>query len=198
LRTRLFSQPGFFLGLAMSAAPNIALDAAQVGRSVKRIAMEIAERNGGADNVVLVGIVRRGATLAERIAGELRANGRREVPVGTLDISSYRDDGKGLPGDPRLIGRDIPFSLDGKRVVLIDDVLYTGRTVRAALDAISDLGRAESVQLAVLVDRGERELPIRADYVGKNIQAPRGQRVYVRLIEIDGADAVVVGNANAK
>jgi pyrimidine operon attenuation protein / uracil phosphoribosyltransferase len=180
---------------AMNAAPNVALDAAQVGRSLKRIAMEIAERNGGADNVVLVGIVRRGATLAERIADELRTNGKREVPVGTLDISSYRDDGKGLPGDPRLIGRDIPFSLDAKRVVLVDDVLYTGRTVRAALDAISDLGRAESVQLAVLVDRGQREIPIRADYVGKNIQAPHGQRVYVRLVEIDGADAVVIGDA---
>ncbi len=170
-----------------------ALDAAQLGRSIKRIAMEIAERNGGADNVVLVGIIRRGAKLAERIAAELRSNGKRPVPVGTLDISSYRDDGKGMPGDPRLLGRDIPFSLDGKRVVLVDDVLYTGRTVRAALDAISDLGRAESVQLAVLVDRGERELPIRADYVGKNIQAPEGQRVYVRLAEIDGTDSVIVG-----
>jgi pyrimidine operon attenuation protein/uracil phosphoribosyltransferase len=194
-------QPGFFLRLALGVAkgipmtgqPNVALDAAQVGRSIKRIAMEIAERNGGADNVVLVGIIRRGAKLAERIAGELRSNGKRPVPVGTLDISSYRDDGKGMPGDPRLIGRDIPFSLDGKRVVLVDDVLYTGRTVRAALDAISDLGRAESVQLAVLVDRGERELPIRADYVGKNIQAPDGQRVYVRLTEIDGTDCVVIG-----
>jgi pyrimidine operon attenuation protein/uracil phosphoribosyltransferase len=190
-------QPGFFLGIAvaipMTGQPNVALDAAQVGRSIKRIAMEIAERTGGADNVVLVGIVRRGAKLAERIAGELRSNGKRAVPVGTLDISSYRDDGKGMPGDLRLIGRDIPFSLDGKRVVLVDDVLYTGRTVRAALDAISDLGRAESVQLAVLVDRGERELPIRADYVGKNIQAPDGQRVYVRLSEIDGTDCVVIG-----
>jgi pyrimidine operon attenuation protein/uracil phosphoribosyltransferase len=182
------------LGIAMSAPRNVALDSAQLGRSIKRIAMEIAERNGGADNVVLVGIVRRGAKLAERIAAELRSNGKRPVLVGTLDISSYRDDGKGMPGDPRLIGRDIPFSLDGKRVVLVDDVLYTGRTVRAALDAISDLGRAESVQLAVLVDRGERELPIRADYVGKNIQAPNGQRVYVRLTEIDGADAVVIGD----
>jgi pyrimidine operon attenuation protein/uracil phosphoribosyltransferase len=191
-------QPGFFLGGAMSAAPNIALDAAQVARSLKRIAMEIAERNGGADNVVLVGIVRRGAALAHRLAAELRNNGKREIPVGTLDISSYRDDGKGAPGDPRLLGRDIPFSLDSKRVVLVDDVLYTGRTVRAAIDAISDLGRAESVQLAVLVDRGERELPIRADYVGKNIQAPHGQRVYVRLSEIDGADAVVMGSTNSK
>jgi pyrimidine operon attenuation protein/uracil phosphoribosyltransferase len=155
--------------------------------------MEIAEGNGGDDNLVLVGIVRRGVTLAERIAGELRVNAKGQVPVGTLDISSYRDDGKGSPGDPRLLGRDIPFPLDGKRVVLVDDVLYTGRTVRAALDAISDLGRAESVQLAVLVDRGEHELPIRADYVGKNIQAPHGQRVYVRLAEIDGTDAVVIG-----
>lgn len=178
----------------MSEPLNVALDAAQLARSVKRIAMEIAERNGGADNVVMVGIVRRGATLAHRIAAELRSNGKREVPVGTLDISSYRDDGKGMPGDPRLLDRDIPFSLGAKRVILVDDVLYTGRTVRAALDAISDLGRAESVQLAVLVDRGERELPIRADYVGKNILAPRGQRVFVRLSEIDGTDAVVIGN----
>jgi pyrimidine operon attenuation protein / uracil phosphoribosyltransferase len=177
----------------MNASSDIILDAAQVGRSIKRVAMEISERNGGAKNVVLVGIARRGAILAERIAQELRVNGKREVPVGTLDISSYRDDGKGAPGDPRLIGRDIPFTLDGKRVVLVDDVLYTGRTVRAALDAISDLGRAESVQLAVLVDRGERELPIRADYVGKNIQAPAGQRVYVRLLELDGNDGVVIG-----
>ncbi len=183
----------------MSAASNVALDAAQVGRSLKRIAMEIAERNGGANNVVLVGIVRRGATTRRTNRGrDSRQRQAPDVPVGTLDISSYRDDGKGAPGDPRLLGRDIPFSLDAKRVVLVDDVLYTGRTVRAALDAISDLGRAESVQLAVLVDRGERELPIRADYVGKNIQAPRGQRVYVRLTEIDGADAVVIGNANGK
>jgi pyrimidine operon attenuation protein/uracil phosphoribosyltransferase len=178
----------------MSARPEVALDAAQVARSVKRIAHEIAERNGGADNLVLVGIIRRGARLAERIAAELKAAGQQQIPVGTLDISSYRDDGKGAPGDPRLLGRNIPFSLDGKRVILVDDVLYTGRTVRAALDALSDLGRAEAIQLAVLVDRGEREIPIRADYVGKNIQAPRGQRVYVRLTEVDGVDAVVIGN----
>jgi pyrimidine operon attenuation protein / uracil phosphoribosyltransferase len=177
----------------MSTRPQVALDGTQVARSVKRIAMEIAERNDGTGNLVLVGIVRRGATLAERIATELGAAGRGKIPVGTLDISSYRDDQKGVLGDPRLLGKNIPCSLDGKRIVLVDDVLYTGRTVRAALDALSDLGRAESVQLAVLVDRGERELPIRADYVGKNIDAPRGQRVYVRLVEIDGADAVVIG-----
>jgi pyrimidine operon attenuation protein/uracil phosphoribosyltransferase len=173
--------------------PAAALDEAAVGRLVKRIAREIAERCRPLDNVVLVGIVRRGAKLAERIAAELRRDGDGGIPVGTLDISSYRDDGRGMSGDPRLLGRDVPFSLDGKRVILVDDVLYTGRTVRAALDALSDLGRAESVQLAVLVDRGEHELPIRADYVGKNLPTPRGQRVYVRLAEIDGADAVLIG-----
>jgi pyrimidine operon attenuation protein/uracil phosphoribosyltransferase len=184
--------------MATPPATTVALDAATVTRSVKRLAHEIAERNTGAPNLVLIGVVRRGAALAERLLKVLAEVGMANVPVGTLDISSYRDDKKGAPGDPRLIGRNIAFSLDGKRVVLIDDVLYTGRTVRAALGAISDLGRPESIQLAVLVDRGERELPIRADYVGKNIQAPRGQRVYVRLTEIDGADAVVIGNANGK
>ncbi len=179
----------------MSIKPLVALDAAAVTRSIKRIAHEIAERNGGAQNLALIGIIRRGASLAARLAAELHSNGEKPgIPVGTLDISSYRDDGKGTPGDPRLLGRDIPFSLDGKRVVLVDDVLYTGRTVRAALEALADLGRAESIQLAVLVDRGERELPIRADYVGKNIEAPRGQRVYVRLAEVDGIDSVIIGN----
>ena len=178
----------------MNSKPHVLLDAPAVARSIKRIAHEIAERNGGAENLALIGVVRRGASLAERLASELRSGGAQGLAVGTLDISSYRDDGKGRPGDPRLLSREIPFSLDRKRVVLVDDVLYTGRTVRAALDALADLGRAESIQLAVLVDRGERELPIRADYVGKNVQAPAGQRVYVRLSEVDGADAVVVGN----
>ena len=177
----------------MSSKPTLALDAEVIARCVKRIAHEIAERNDGAGNLALIGIVRRGATLAERLAQALRQDGGREVPVGTLDISSYRDDGKGEPGDPRLLGRNIPFALDGGRVILIDDVLYTGRTVRAALTALADLGRPESIQLAVLVDRGQHEIPIRADYVGKNIAAPTGQRVYVRLAEIDGVDAVVVG-----
>src|SRR5271166_2427274 len=174
------------------------MDGEAVARAVRRIAHEIAERNPAHEGIAVIGIVRRGAKLAARLAEALAQIGVGRIPVGTLDISSYRDDGRGAPGDPRLLGRDVPFSLDAKRVVLVDDVLYTGRTVRAALDAISDLGRAESVQLAVLVDRGDRELPIRADYVGKNIQAPRGQRVYVRLTEIDGADAVVIGNANGK
>jgi len=173
----------------------VALDAGAVTRSVKRLAHEIAERNNGAYKLVLVGVVRRGAALATRLVEALKEVGTAEVPVGTLDISSYRDDEKGAPGDPRLLGRDIPFSLDGKRVVLIDDVLYTGRTVRAALEALSDLGHPESIQLAVLVDRGEREVPIRADYVGKNIPTPKGQRVYVKLSEVDGFDGVLIGEA---
>jgi len=177
------------------APTTTAVDAITVTRSVKRLAHEIAERNTGAQNLVLIGIVRRGAALAERLTGALEAVGMANVPVGTLDISSYRDDKKGALGDPRLLGRDVAFSLDGKRVVLVDDVLYTGRTVRAALGAISDLGRPESIQLAVLVDRGEREVPIRADYVGKNIPTPKGQRVFVKLSEVDGFDGVLIGEA---
>jgi pyrimidine operon attenuation protein / uracil phosphoribosyltransferase len=177
----------------MSDKPSIALDAEAIARCVKRIAHEIAERNDGAGNLALVGILRRGATLADRLARVLREESGRKIPVGTLDISSYRDDGKGESGDPRLLGRNIPFSLDGGRVVLVDDVLYTGRTVRAALTALGDLGRPEAIQLAVLVDRGQHEIPIRADYIGKNVAAPIGQRVYVRLGEIDGVDAVVIG-----
>jgi pyrimidine operon attenuation protein / uracil phosphoribosyltransferase len=191
-------RPGIFLRHIgerpmTAAAPNVALDASTVSRCVKRLAHEIAERNDGGDNLVLVGVIRRGAALAQRLLSALKETGRAQIQVGTLDISSYRDDAKGTPGDPRLLGRDIPVSLDGKRVVLVDDVLYTGRTVRAALEALSDLGRPQSIQLAVLVDRGEREVPIRADFVGKNIPTPKGRRVYVKLTEVDGFDGVLVG-----
>jgi len=182
----------------MILKPSMALDAEAIARYVKRIAHEIIERHGATSKLALIGIVRRGASLADRIGAILnQRKGAEQVPVGTLDISSYRDDGKGVAGDPRLLDRNIPFSLDGLHVVLVDDVLYTGRTVRAALTALADLGRPESVQLAVLVDRGERELPIRADYVGKNVPAPEGQRVYVKLNEIDGVDAVLIGQPKA-
>lgn len=177
----------------MAADAPLALDAPGMSRAIKRIAHEIQEHNGDLANLVLIGIVRRGVYLAERLARALPTGGIAQIPVGTLDISSYRDDSRADGGGPQLLGRHVPFSLDGKKVVLVDDVLYTGRTVRAALDAIADLGRPESVQLAVLVDRGERELPIRADYVGKNIHAAIGQRVYVRVEEVDGLDAVVMG-----
>jgi pyrimidine operon attenuation protein/uracil phosphoribosyltransferase len=180
--------------IAMTSKPTLALDAEAIARCIKRIAHEILEhREGEAGKLALIGIVRRGASLAQRLAVELRVDGASGPPVGTIDISSYRDDGRGEPGDPRLIGRDIPFSIDGARVILVDDVLYTGRTVRAALTALAELGRPETIALAVLVDRGQRELPIRADHVGKNIAAPPDQRVYVRLSEIDGVDAVVIG-----
>jgi pyrimidine operon attenuation protein/uracil phosphoribosyltransferase len=181
----------------MTPETTVACDAEAVARCIKRLAREIAERTRP-DGMVMVGILRRGATLANRLAAAIREDGAGEIPLGTLDISSYRDDQKGAPGDPRLLGRNVPFPLDGKRVVLVDDVLYTGRTVRAALQALSDLGRPESVQLAVLVDRGDRELPIRADFVGRNIHAERGQRVYVKLAEVDGIDAVLLGEAPSR
>jgi pyrimidine operon attenuation protein / uracil phosphoribosyltransferase len=174
-----------------------ALDAEAISRCIRRIAHEIAEHNGHAEGLVLIGIVRRGACLAQRLAGLLRQNGGGEVAVGTLDISSYRDDGRGNPGDPRLLGRDLPFELENRRVVLVDDVIYTGRTVRAALTALADQGRPEAIELAVLIDRGQRELPIRADYVGRNIDAPRDRRVYVRLAEVDGIDAVLIGDGHS-
>ncbi len=163
---------------------------------MKRLAHEIAERNTGAQNLVLIGVVRRGAALAERLLKALGEVGMANVPVGTLDISSYRDDKRRRTRRPtshrtqhRVLARR------QARRSFIDDVLYTGRTVRAALRAISDLGRPESIQLAVLVDRGEREVPIRADYVGKNIPTPKGQRVYVKLSEVDGFDGVLIGES---
>ncbi|HEY2662786.1 MAG TPA: bifunctional pyr operon transcriptional regulator/uracil phosphoribosyltransferase PyrR [Candidatus Binataceae bacterium] len=179
--------------------PEVVLDAAAISRSVRRLAHEIVEHDGVA-NLVLLGVVRRGAILATRLAGVIEQISGQSVARGTLDISLYRDDGEADANhrDPRLLGRDVPGQLDGLRVVLVDDVLYTGRTIRAAFDAISDLGRPESIELAVLIDRGHRELPIRADYVGKTVNSPHGTRVYVRLIEVDGADCVVLGGPKSE
>jgi pyrimidine operon attenuation protein/uracil phosphoribosyltransferase len=179
----------------MSTANLTVLDAAAIARCVKRLAHEIVEHNPQTNDLVLVGILRRGANLALRLKAALAEITGADVPMGTLDISLYRDDNRSGSGDPRLLAREVAFSLDRKRVVLVDDVLYTGRTVRAALDAMADLGRPESIQLAVLVDRGERELPIKADFVGKNVAAPNGQRVFVRLAETDGTDVVLMGGA---
>jgi pyrimidine operon attenuation protein/uracil phosphoribosyltransferase len=175
--------------------PVITMDSDAVSRTIFRLSREVTERHRADDQLAIVGILRRGAILAKRIAQALPSEWK--IPVGTLDISLYRDDGRGQPGDPRILGRDIPFSLDGRQVLLVDDVLYTGRTVRAGLAALADLGRPTSVQLLVLVDRGEQQLPIRADYVGRNVAAPAGQRVFVRLKEIDGVDSVVVGETKA-
>ncbi len=165
---------------------------ADIRRAIHRIAHEIIERNKGTEDVVLVGMRTRGVPLAYRLAQAIRQFEGAEVPVGALDIGLYRDDLPYLGTRPALRPSDIPTDIDGKRVVLVDDVLYTGRTIRAALDALMDFGRPGQVQLAVLIDRGHRELPIRADYVGKNIPTSRREEVQVRLREVDGRDEVVI------
>jgi pyrimidine operon attenuation protein / uracil phosphoribosyltransferase len=169
------------------------MDEAEIRRAVTRIAHEILERNKGASDVVLVGIAARGDDLARRLAGELARIEGTEVPVGVLDITFYRDD-IGLRAEaPEVHETRIGFDVTGCTVVLVDDVLYTGRTVRAAMDAVVDFGRPHAIQLAVLVDRGHRELPIRADYVGKNVPTRKDELVKVMLKETDGEDAVMVG-----
>ena len=158
---------------------------------MRRIAHEIVERNRGAADVVLIGVLTRGVHLARRLAARIGEIETVEVPVGSLDIGLYRDD-IGLREPAPIAPTHIP-DIDGKIIVLVDDVLYTGRSTRAALDALVDLGRPQTVQLAVLVDRGHRELPIRADYVGKNVPTARHEEVSVRVHEVDGEDAVVLG-----
>lgn len=167
------------------------MDVDDVDRAIRRIAHEVLERNRGSDDVVLLGIQTRGVPLAERLATALEEIEGEAVAWGSLDIGMYRDDLDRRP--KRALGAtEIPTALDGKTVVLVDDVLYTGRTIRAALDALADLGRPNRVQLAALVDRGHRELPIRPDYVGKNVPTSHSERVTVRLVERDGADEVVI------
>jgi pyrimidine operon attenuation protein/uracil phosphoribosyltransferase len=171
------------------------LDAAGIGRALTRIAHEIAERNKGVEGVVLIGLRSRGVELAHRIASRLEQIEGVKVPVGALDITLYRDDFGRAATQPIVRRTEIPFSVDGKKVVLVDDVLFTGRTTRAALDGLMDLGRPRLVQLAVLVDRGHRELPIRADYVGKNVPTSHQEAVQVFLTEADGVDRVVICEA---
>jgi pyrimidine operon attenuation protein/uracil phosphoribosyltransferase len=166
-----------------------------IRRALTRIAHEILERDKGAADVVLVGIADRGDDLARRLADEIRRIEGPEVPVGVLDITFYRDD-IGMRADaPEVHETRIPFDVSGKVVVLVDDVLFTGRTIRSAMDALMDLGRPRKIQLAVLVDRGHRELPIRADFVGKNVPTGRADDVRVLVAELDGEDAVVVEGA---
>lgn len=167
------------------------LTADEVRRALTRIAHEIIERNKGAENLALIGIHTRGIPLAARLAHKLGELEGVTVPTGMLDITLYRDDLSEVAHQPIIRETQVPFDLARRRVVLVDDVLFTGRTVRAALDALIDLGRPESIQLAVLVDRGHRELPIRADYVGKNLPTARSEMVKVRLAETDGGVDVV-------
>ncbi|HET6771274.1 MAG TPA: bifunctional pyr operon transcriptional regulator/uracil phosphoribosyltransferase PyrR [Actinomycetota bacterium] len=177
----------------MSETTTRLLEATEIRRAVTRIAHEVLERNKGAADLVLVGIAARGDDLARRLAAEIDRIEGTAVPVGVLDITFYRDD-IGLRAEAPVVRETrIPFDVTGKTVVLVDDVLFTGRTIRSAMDALVDFGRPRAIQLAVLVDRGHRELPIRADYVGKNVPTRATQQVQVRLKETDGDDAVDVG-----
>jgi pyrimidine operon attenuation protein/uracil phosphoribosyltransferase len=172
----------------------VVMDANRIARTLTRIAHEIVERNRGLEHLALVGIRSRGEHLAKRLADQLHAIDGKPVPTGALDITLYRDDLMRQPVGPQPLVRrtDIPFSIDDRVILLVDDVLYTGRTIRAALDALIDFGRPRAIQLVVLVDRGHRELPIKADYVGKNLPTSRRESVQVRLEEVDGHDEVVV------
>jgi len=172
----------------------VVMDADRMGRSLARIAHEILERNRGVDELALVGIRTRGVPLARRLAQTIRDINGHDVPTGALDITLYRDDlmRHAVGPQPLIRKTEIPFSIDEKKILLVDDVLYTGRTIRAALDALIDFGRPKSIQLVVMVDRGHRELPIKADYVGKNLPTSSSQSVQVRLTEIDGRDEVEI------
>jgi len=172
----------------------VVMDAERISRALTRIAHEILEHNRGLANLALVGVRSRGVPIAQRIAHDILQITKEEVAVGALDITLYRDDlmGSSVGISPLVRKTEIPFSIDGRTIVLVDDVLYTGRTTRAALDALTDFGRPRSIQLVVLVDRGHRELPIKADYVGKNVPTSRQESVQVHLRELDGVDEVLL------
>lgn len=168
------------------------VDADQISRAITRIAHEILENNKGANNLAVVGIRTRGEFLAQRLVKKIIEIEGMEVPMGVVDITLYRDDLPHTPEQPIVRGTSLPFNVDAVKIILVDDVLFTGRTVRAALDAIIDFGRPKSVQLAVLCDRGHRELPIRADYVGKNIPSSRRDNVHVHMFERDKEDCIQI------
>ena len=168
------------------------MDEAAMTRAIKRIAHEIIERNKGTENLMLIGIQRRGVPLARRIGELIMQEENVTLPVGTLDITFYRDDLSLLAEHPQVKGTDIPANVNGMNVVMVDDVLYTGRTARSAMDAIMDMGRANTIQLAVLIDRGHRELPIRADYVGKNVSTSRQEMIKVSVNDYDGEESVAL------
>ena len=173
-------------------AKKIIMTPEDISRTMARIAHEIIERNKTIDHLILVGMRTRGVPLAKRLAANIEDFEKIKIPVGALDINLYRDDLSSLDLQPIVQHTDIPANIDGKSIVLVDDVLYTGRSTRAAMDALIDLGRPQSVQLAVLVDRGHREMPIRPDYVGKNIPSARHEEIRVQLVETDGIDEVAI------
>ena len=177
---------GFFMD------KNILMTPEDIRRTLARIAHEIIEQNKDIDRLILVGMRTRGVPLAKRLAAKIEEFEKAKITVGALDINLYRDDLSSLELQPFVQSTDIPTNVDGKSIVLVDDVLYTGRSTRAAMDALTDLGRPRSIQLAVLIDRGHRELPIRADYVGKNIPSSRHEEIKVQLVETDGIDEVAI------
>ena len=181
-----------FRGFFMTAQEKQVLDEGGIERALARIAHEILERNQGLDLLTLVGVRSRGVFLAERLRKKLSEIEKKEIPVGILDITLYRDDLSEIGPKPELHETNIPFDLKGKIVILVDDVLFTGRTIRAALDGLIDFGRPRAIQLAVLVDRGHRELPIKADYVGKNVPTAFQDKIIIRLKETDGKDEAVI------
>ena len=165
------------------------MDEKAMGRAINRISYEIIERDKGAQDLCIIGIFSRGVELAARIAEKIQSIEQRQVPVGCLDITPYRDDQKKYEGGPHT---DISFPLDGKQVILVDDVIYTGRSARAAIDGILSMGRPKRIQLAVLIDRGHRELPLRADFIGKNVTTSREEEICVYVRERDGEDCVII------
>jgi pyrimidine operon attenuation protein/uracil phosphoribosyltransferase len=177
----------------------VVMDADRIGRTLTRIAHEIVERNKGIEDLAIIGVRRRGVPIARRLAQTLREITGHDLPTGALDITMYRDDLMRHAVGPQPVVRrtEIPFSIDNRGILLVDDVLYTGRTTRAALDALIDFGRPRSIQLIVLVDRGHRELPIKADYVGKNLPTSASESVQVRLQETDGQDEVILEQGGA-
>ncbi len=178
-----------------NSGSNIIMDKNDVDRTLTRIAHEIWERNRGSENIAFIGIRKRGVTIAERISEKLKKLEGAEIPVGALDINLYRDDLSEIASQPILKQTEIPFSIKDQKIILCDDVLYTGRTVRAALDALIDLGRPKAIRLAVLIDRGFRQLPIQPNYVGKSVTAEKGEVFEVFLEEDDGRDEVLLQRA---
>jgi pyrimidine operon attenuation protein / uracil phosphoribosyltransferase len=176
----------------MGTVKAVIMDEAAISRALVRISHEIIEHNSGCENLCLIGIKRRGEPLARRIAHNIHQIEGAELPVGALDITMYRDDLTKITEIPQLNGTCVSFSITGKKVIIVDDVIYTGRTVRAAIEAIFSMGRPEQIQLAVLIDRGHRELPFKADYVGKNIPTSRNEIVAVKLPDYDGVTAVEI------
>jgi pyrimidine operon attenuation protein/uracil phosphoribosyltransferase len=172
----------------------VIMDENGILRAVTRISHEIIEKNKGIDNLAIIGIQRRGVVLAKMIAEKIREVEGRELPTGILDITFHRDDLSTLSEHPVVNGTEIDFIINNKKIILVDDVLYTGRTVRAAIEAIMDIGRPQSIQLAILIDRGHRELPIRADYIGKNVPTSRNELINVKLVEYDGVNVVTISD----